>query len=186
MLESICGLESKEVSMEEWGTGVEREKEKEREKERTWMMPLMRHTPFFIITICESSGCKDLSSCLTSSILALWSLVNCSARMLFDLPKVPITARESPKLAICSVPLHITPTRQQDPTAAINGFSPLVLRTRVRNSSSVAEKASLRTCSDMVPFSRASPVNRKLQSTFSYTTKIVQQEICDQVLVIDW
>lgn len=123
-------------------------------------MPLIRQTPCFITTICESSGCKDLSSCLTSSILALCSLDNCSAMILFDLPKQPITARESPKLATYNVPLQITPTRQQDPIAAITGFIPHVLRTRVRKPSSVAEKALLRISSDIVPFSRASPVRK--------------------------
>ena len=129
-------------------------------QEHTWMMPLIRQTPCFMTTICESSGCLDLSSCLTSSILALWSLVNCSAIISLFLPTEPITARESPKLATYNVPLQMTPTRQQDPIAAISGFIPQDLRTRVRNPSSVAEKALLSTSSDMVPFSLASPVKQ--------------------------
>lgn len=135
------------------------------------MRPLIRHTPCFITTMCESSGCKDLSSCLTSSILALWSLVNCSATILSDLLKEPITARESPTLATYNVPLQITPTRQQDPIAAITGFIPHVLRTRVRNPSSVAEKALLRISSEMFPFSRANPVELLLYNTQDMSLK---------------
>lgn len=134
-------------------------------------MPLIRQTPFFRTTICESSGCKDLSSCLISSLLALWSEVNCSATIFLDLPRRPTTALESPRLATYNVPLQITPTRQQDPIAAIAGFIPRDLRTRVRNPSSVAEKAPLRISSEMVLFSRASPAiqqrkyNRKIQNS---------------------
>lgn len=128
----------------------------------TWIMPLIRQTPCFITTICESSGCKDLSSCLTSSILALWSLVNCSATILLDLPKEPITARESPTLPTYNVPLQITPTRQQDPIAAIVGFIPHDRRTRVRNPSSVAENALRRISSVIFPFSWASPMIQRM------------------------
>lgn len=124
-------------------------------------MPLMRQTPCFITTICESSGCKDLSSFLTSSNLALWSLVSCSATILFNLFIEPSTARESPRFATNSVPLQITPTRQQDPIAAINGLSSYALLTRVRKPSSVSEKAFLRMSSDIVPLSRASSVKKQ-------------------------
>lgn len=129
---------------------------------KTWMMPLMRHTPCLSTTMCESSGCNDLSSCLTSSNAALWSLVSCSATILFDLllllMEEPRTARESPTLAISKVPFQITPTRQQDPTAAIKGFNEQVLLTSVRNASSVAENAALRLSSEMAPRSFDAPI----------------------------
>ena len=123
-------------------------------------MPLICQTPCFITTMCLSFGCSDLSSCLTSSILALCSLFSCLATILFDLPKEPITALESPTLATYKVPLQITPTKQQEPSAAITGFIPQVLRTRVRNPSSVEEKALFRMSSDIVPFSRACPATQ--------------------------
>lgn len=135
------------------------------------MMPLIRQTPCFITTICESFGCNVLSSCLTSSILALCSLFSCSETILFDLPKEPITALESPRLATYNVPLQITPTRQQEPIAAIIGLIPQVLRTRVRNPSSVAEKALLRISSDMVPFSRACSVTHLNKFQFEKSKK---------------
>lgn len=121
----------------------------------TWMIPFMRHTPCFITNIWESSGCAEMSSFLTSSVLALWSLVNCSATILLDLDTEPITALESPRLAIYNIPFQITPTKQQEPIDAIKGFISIVLRTRERNPSSVAENAFLRLSSDIVPFSRA-------------------------------
>lgn len=124
---------------------------------QTWMIPLMRQTPCFITRICESSGCKDWSSFLTSSMLALWSLVNGSATILFDLPSQPITALESPTLATYKVPFQMIPARQQEPMAAIRGFIPHDRRTRERNPSSVAEKALLSTSSDIVPFCWACP-----------------------------
>uniref|UniRef100_A0A0A9E996 Uncharacterized protein n=1 Tax=Arundo donax TaxID=35708 RepID=A0A0A9E996_ARUDO len=73
--------------------------------------------------------------------------------ILFDLPKQPITALESSRLATYNVPFHMIPTRQQDPTAAIKGFIKCVLRTSVKKPSSVAEKAFRTTSSDIVPFS---------------------------------
>lgn len=121
------------------------------------MIPFMRHTPCFMTNIWESSGCAEMSSFLTSSVLALWSLVNCSATILLDLDTEPITALESPRLAIYNMPLQITPTKQQEPIDAIKGFISIVLRTRERNPSSVAENAFLRWSSDIVPFSRAIP-----------------------------
>jgi hypothetical protein len=54
----------------------------------------------------------------------------------------------------------MTPTKQQDPTAAINGFIPHDLRTRVRNPSSVEEMALLRISSEMVPLSLACPTKQ--------------------------
>ncbi|GER57130.1 peptidase C78 [Striga asiatica] len=83
------------------------------------MIPLIRQTPCFITTICESSGWRAFNSFRTSSMLALWSAVNCSATILFDPSKQPITALESPKLATNKIPFQMTPTKQHDPIAAI-------------------------------------------------------------------
>lgn len=124
----------------------------------TWIMPLTRHAPFLQKTIFGSSGCRDLSSSLTSSLLALWSLVNCSAMTLFDLLKQPIIARESPALAIYNVLPQITPTRQHDPLAEISGFEWRFWRTWPRNSSSVAKNAFLKTSSDIDSLSCTIPV----------------------------
>jgi hypothetical protein len=74
----------------------------------------------------------------------------------------PSTARESPTLAISKVPFQITPTKQQDPTAAINGFNPQVLRTSVRNPSSVAENAALKASSEIQLLSLETPKRSKL------------------------
>lgn len=125
---------------------------------RTWIMPLTRHAPFLQKTIFGSSGCRDLSSSLTSSLLALWSLVNCSAMTLFDLLKQPIIARESPALAIYNVLPQITPTKQHDPLAEISGFEWRIWRTWPRNSSSVAKNAFFKTSSDIDSLSCTIPV----------------------------
>jgi hypothetical protein len=88
------------------------------------MMPFTRQTFYLCMTICESSGCKDQSSSLTDSILALSSVDNCTeAASLVPLSAPPKIARESPAFAIYNnSPLHMTTTKQHDPKDAIWGL----------------------------------------------------------------
>ena len=124
----------------------------------TWMSPFTRQTLCFRTTICESSGCNDFNSCLTDSILALCSADNWTARTSpVALTSLPKTARESPRFATYSVPPQITPTRQQEPTAAIWGFMGHCFTTKEKKSSSVAwnafriTSADIDCCSDVNP-----------------------------------
>jgi hypothetical protein len=88
------------------------------------MMPFTRQTLYLCMTICESSGCKDRSSSLTDSILALSSVDNCTeAASLVPLSAPPKIARESPAFAIYNnSQLHMTTTKQHDPKDAIWGL----------------------------------------------------------------
>lgn len=136
----------------------------------TWIMPLILQVPCFLSKMDESSGWVDQSSSRISSLEALCSFVNCSATILFDGSREPITARESPMLATYNVPLQIIPTKQHDPIATIKGLNWYVLETRVRNPSSVAASAFLTTSSDMVSLSWASSIQhytRCIWSAFS-------------------
>lgn len=90
----------------------------------TWIIPFTLQTPCLRITIWGSSGCKSLSSCRISSILALCSLDNCMAAVTPVLPTFfPNTTRESPRFATYRVCWFITPTRQHDPAVAISGLA---------------------------------------------------------------
>lgn len=104
------------------------------------MIPFTRQTLCFRITICESSGCNDLSSSLTDSMLALCSVDNCTAvTPLTALSALPNTTRESPALATYKRPLHMILTKQHVPTEAICGLLCHCFFTRDKNSSSVAK-----------------------------------------------
>jgi len=130
------------------------------------MMPFTRQTLCFCTTICESLGCRHRSSFLTVSILALCSVDNCNAvTSLVPLSALPKTTRESPAFAIYNNPLHMTPTKQHDPTDAIWGLLSHCFFTSERKPSSVDAKAFLIVISDTSCCSEtisASQTNRKL------------------------
>lgn len=114
------------------------------------MSPFTRQTLCFRTTICESWGCNERSSSLTDSILALCSVDNWIAvAPLTDFSALPNTTRESPAFATYKSPLHITPTKQHDPTDAICGLSAHCCFTIARNSSSVSKNAFLITLADI-------------------------------------
>ena len=104
------------------------------------------------MTIWGSSGCKSISSLLTDSTLALWSVVNWTASIdpvfVFFLPR---TARESPRFATKRVWCDIIPTRQHDPTVAICGLVLHSWDTTSWNPSSAAKKALLMVSSATTP-----------------------------------
>lgn len=125
----------------------------------TWIMPLIRQTPWVYITMCESSGWSALTSFLTSSTPTLWSVDNRSATTgLLARPsdsRRPRTALESPRLATYKTSFEIAPRRQHEPTEAICGRAGHDRLTKCKNPSSVASNALLITSSDNPPCSVA-------------------------------
>lgn len=104
-------------------------------------MPLILQTPCFRTTIWESFGCCALSSCLTSSELALCSTDNWIAAIPPVFPTFfPSTIRESPAFATWRVPWLMTPTRQHVPVVAKSGRVSQRLETRDIKPSLVAKK----------------------------------------------
>ncbi|KAF7822313.1 hypothetical protein G2W53_027768 [Senna tora] len=83
---------------------------------------------------------------------------------------LPKTARESPAFATYSMPLHMMPMRQQDPTEARRGFFNHSFSTKLRNSSSVSKNAFFITSSDIPSFSeslyQSNPFTRPFASPF--------------------
>lgn len=131
---------------------------KSRNMRHTWIRPFTRHTLCFKTTICGSSGCIECNSCLTDSKHALCSADSWMARTSpVALTSLPKTARESPRLATYRIPLQITATRQQDPTAAICGFIGHCFATTEQNPSSVAWNAFRITSTDIQFCSAANP-----------------------------
>jgi len=147
-------------------------------------MLLTRHVLLTQDTMFGSSGCRALSSSLTSLILALWSSVNCSATILLNLPIWPNTALQSPRLATYNVLFQITPTRQQHPVVAIVGSTWNSLSTIERKPSSVAAKALLRTSSSIVPFSWASAVKKCVFSCLALKfSRVPKRWSCSSMLL---
>ena len=137
------------------------------------MRPLTRQTSCFKTTIWGSFWCREHNSCLTDSNPALCSADNCTARTSpVAFTSLPKTTRESPRLAMYSVPLQIMPSRQQEPTAAIWGFAGHCLATRAKNPSSVAWIAFRITSTEIVCCSDANPDSNLLRNQ-SKTWRIV-------------